>query len=103
MDLGWFFDQWVFGTGIPSYRLDYSVAPAAGGFAIEGRIEQSGVPETFTMPVPLYADETLLGRITVSGEGGGFRFVVKNKPQQIRVDPKGTILTNPLSDSAAPQ
>src|SRR5687767_15945967 len=85
-ELDWFFEQWVLGTGIPTYRVDYKIEPAAGSFVVEGSISQSGVPENFTMPVPLYADETLLGRVTVSSDEGSFRFTVKNRPKEIRVD-----------------
>lgn len=90
--LDWFFDDWVFGTGIPSYKLDYKVDPGPGGFVVSGSILQSGVPDAFEMPVPLYADEVLLGNVDVSSDGGDFRFVVRSRPQAIHVDPKGTIL-----------
>ena len=92
--LDWFFDSWVFGTGIPAYKLDYKIDPGPGGFVISGSISQSGVPDTFEMPVPLYADEALLGMVQVSVDGGDFRFTTRGRPQQVRVDPKGTLLTN---------
>lgn len=92
--LDWFFDSWVFGTGIPAYKLDYKIDPGPGGFVISGSISQSGVPDTFEMPVPLYADEALLGTVQVSVDGGDFRFTTRGRPQQVRIDPKGTILTN---------
>jgi hypothetical protein len=53
---------------------------------------QSGVPDTFEMPVPLYADETLLGLVNVSVDGGEFRFTSRTRPQQLHIDPKNTIL-----------
>jgi len=92
--LDWFFDAWVFGTGIPAYTLDHKIEPANGGFVISGSITQSGVPDAFEMPVPLYADETLLGMVTVSVDGGDFRFTMRSRPQQIHIDPKGTILSS---------
>ena len=30
-DLGWFFDQWIYGTEIPSHRVAYRFEPAEGG------------------------------------------------------------------------
>jgi hypothetical protein len=92
--LDWFFDGWVFGTGIPAYKLDYKIDPGPGGFVVSGSILQSGVPDIFEMPVPLYADDALLGLVNVSVDGGDFRFTTRSRPQQIHVDPKGTILTN---------
>jgi hypothetical protein len=90
--MDWFFDQWVFGTGIPKYQLEYKVAQAREGFAIEGEIRQEGVPDTFMMPVPLYADNALLGLVEVSGESAGFRFVVNTRPERVLLDPQETVL-----------
>ena len=91
--LDWFFDDWVFGTGVPSYTLTFKVEPAAGGFAISGDIRQSGVSDTFEMPVPLYADDRLLGTVQVSNSSGEFRFVTRTRPLQVLMDPQKTILT----------
>ncbi len=90
--LDWFFDEWVLGTGIPAYTLDYKIQPSPKGFVIEGQIKQSGVSDDFVMPVPLYADDQLLGRVVVSDDPGAFRFEVKNKPSKVLVDPQLTIL-----------
>jgi hypothetical protein len=91
--LDWFFEDWVFGTGIPAYTVNSKVDASADGFVISGNITQSRVPDTFEMPVPLYADDVLLGNVNVSSDGGEFRFMTRTRPQQILVDPKGTILT----------
>jgi hypothetical protein len=90
--LDWFFDSWVFGTGIPSYTISSKVENAANGFAISGEITQSGVPENFEMQVPVYADDAFLGNVMVSGDSGEFRFTSRTMPQQILLDPKRTIL-----------
>jgi hypothetical protein len=91
--LDWFFEDWVFGTGIPMYSITSSVEAAANGFIISGNITQSGVPDTFEMPVPVYADDTFLGNVVVSSTGGEFRFTSRVRPQQVLVDPKKTVLT----------
>jgi hypothetical protein len=90
--LDWFFDSWVFGTGIPSYGINSKVEAAANGFVISGEITQSGVPESFEMQVPVYADDMLLGNVMVSNDSGEFRFTSRTMPQQILLDPKRTIL-----------
>jgi len=90
--LDWFFDEWVFGTGIPTYTLDYSVQPAQNGFVVQGTIKQSEVSEHFIMSVPIYADGDFLGRVVVSDEDGTFRFSVKNRPAKVLIDPHGTVL-----------
>ena len=50
--MDWFFNQWVYGTELPSYRLEYR----AEGDTISGSLTQSGVSDGFKMLVPLYAD-----------------------------------------------
>lgn len=92
--LDWFFDDWVFGTGIPVYSLDYQVQPGQNEFVVEGTIKQSGVPDGFTMPVPVYADDELLGRVTVGENEVEFRFRVTKKPERVVIDPRQTILTS---------
>ena len=52
--LDWFFNEWVYGTEIPSYRFEYQLAN--GGTVLSGRITQSGVSENFKMRVPIYVD-----------------------------------------------
>jgi hypothetical protein len=52
--LDWFFNEWVYGTEIPSYRFEYQLAD--GGTVLSGRVTQSGVSENFKMRVPIYVD-----------------------------------------------
>lgn len=55
--MDWFFDQWVYGTEMPSYKLTYSVSNDSSGKPIfNGKLEQSGVSKNFVMPVPIYVD-----------------------------------------------
>jgi hypothetical protein len=55
-NMQWFFDEWVYGADIPSYNLDYTITPAAGGeFKLSGVLTQSGVSDTFRMRVRVYA------------------------------------------------
>jgi aminopeptidase N len=51
--MDWYFNEWVYGTEVPSYRFDYQV-DADGSFS--GRVTQSGVSDSFTMLVPVYVD-----------------------------------------------
>jgi hypothetical protein len=50
--IDWFFDEWVYGTEMPSYRFDYQI----NGDTLTAKITQSGVSDKFAMLVPLYAD-----------------------------------------------
>jgi hypothetical protein len=56
-DLGWFFDQWVYGTDVPAYRFAYRTERTPEGrFKVTCRVEQREVPEGFRMPVPIRVD-----------------------------------------------
>ena len=54
--MGWFFDQWVYGVDVPTYRVDLDVSPVVdqpAPFVLHGRIRQEEVPDGFRMPVPI--------------------------------------------------
>jgi len=90
--LDWFFNAWVYGTGIPAYKLNVSVRRVtAKKFVVEGTIEQSGVPDDFETLVPLIATYTkgrpvLLGRVAVGGNGGRFKFTTTSRPTRVAID-----------------
>jgi hypothetical protein len=70
--MDWFFNQYVYGTDLPSYHFESQVTPNAEGSSIHFKLTQSGVPPTFKMPVPIYlemADGTVLhlGRVAIVG------------------------------------
>ncbi|MFL6229741.1 MAG: carboxypeptidase regulatory-like domain-containing protein [Pyrinomonadaceae bacterium] len=50
--MDWFFDEWVYGTEIPTYRFEYEI----NGNNFTGRVTQSGVSDHFSMRVPVYLD-----------------------------------------------
>ena len=57
MPMDWFFDEWVKGTGLPTYHVAWKNEPADGGrFRIRLRVRQEHVPATFRMPVLVSAD-----------------------------------------------
>jgi hypothetical protein len=51
--MDWFFDQWVYGTEIPSYQFDYKIESDG---TLTGKVTQSGVSPGFRMLVPVYVD-----------------------------------------------
>jgi aminopeptidase N len=55
--MDWFFNEWVYGTQIPKYHLDYQLSPADGGKVnLHMTITQSDVDDQFLMLVPVFAD-----------------------------------------------
>lgn len=72
-DLGWFFDQWVYGNAIPKYTYAWKKEKQQDGkWKITMRIKQSDVPASFQMYIPLkitFDDDALTRlRIVVTGE-----------------------------------
>jgi hypothetical protein len=71
--MDWFFDEYVYGTALPSYKLDFSFEKNPDGDVVLGfKLAQSGVTDSFRMLVPIYlelADGRVasLGRATVVG------------------------------------
>ena len=66
VDLQWFFDQWVYGTDVPTYRFAYTTEKVDGGqVRMTIRVRQEDVPEDFRMPVPLLLDFGAEGRAVV--------------------------------------
>jgi hypothetical protein len=53
-NLDWFFNQWVYSTGVPRYTVSYTISPDGSGSIVRGTIKQSGVPDNFVMPMVVY-------------------------------------------------
>jgi len=54
--LDWFFNEYVYGTALPNYKLDYSFADAPDGLQFKLKLSQSGVDQNFKMLVPVYLE-----------------------------------------------
>jgi hypothetical protein len=48
-----FFEQWVYGTGIPAMKLSWTVKGVAPDLRLRGTLTQSGVDKDFTATVPV--------------------------------------------------
>jgi hypothetical protein len=69
--MDWFFNQYVYGTGIPHYTFRASLDTAANGKShMKGEITRGGVPDNWKDVIPLYAhvgDKTLrIGTLSVT-------------------------------------
>jgi hypothetical protein len=71
--LDWFFNEYVYGTALPTYKIDYKFDKDASGDVVFGfKVTQSGVDDKFRMIVPIYlelADGRIanLGRARLTG------------------------------------
>lgn len=91
--MDWFFNQWVYGTEVPRFRLDYSLTPEAEGkMLLKGTLTQSEVSGDFKMPVPIYLDFDgnlmFLGRIAAVGNSTTpeFKVMLPKKPKRVLIN-----------------
>jgi hypothetical protein len=98
--MDWFFAEWVYGTDVPSYRLEYSIAAEKGSLpVVTGRLTQSGVSSTFKMRVPIYAEfeskKIPIGAMAISGDSTGeFKVTVPEMPKHILLNVNHDILSD---------
>jgi len=56
--MDWFFDEYVYGTDLPTYHLEHQITQNADASTVHFKLSQSGVPSTFRMVVPFYLEFT---------------------------------------------
>ncbi len=98
--MDWFFEQYVRGTGIPRYKVDFTSRRTDKGFQVRGTLHQSGVPRSFIAPVPLYVNAgpgklAFLGTVVATGEETRFSFTSPTDPRKLLIDPHMTLLCVP--------
>jgi len=100
--LGWFFDQWIMGTGLPRFRL-YNVKAERRekGWLIRGRVRTVGY-HSYTSPIVIAAygrggsEKTVLwiGRDSTKTVRNDlpFEIPIQSKPERVLLDPEGDVL-----------
>jgi aminopeptidase N len=77
LDLGWFFNEWVYSYGYPVYSLGWQGRQNGDGWEVVFQLTQnngSGVPPVFHMPVEV--------KVSWTGGSSTFRYDVSASPQQ---------------------
>jgi hypothetical protein len=82
---------------VPHYSVKFEVKEKGPAFVVSGTLEQKGVPDSFTVPVPVYgtrvgAKPERLGVVVTTGAETRFRFAAKIRPSRVVVDPQLTLL-----------
>ena len=97
-DLNWFFQEWVYGTGLPSYALEYALLPQPNGsFVLDGTLHQDDVPAGWIMPLPLQF-EFGKGRkgvvvIWAHGPQAPVKIKIPEQPSKVELDPDHWVLS----------
>lgn len=89
--MDWFFNQYVYGTGIPQYDFHYSAtATPEGKFKISGVATRGGVPEKWKDMLPLYLHQgqgvMRVGFVNASGPETPFEFLMPTRPEKLTVN-----------------
>jgi aminopeptidase N len=87
--MDWFFDQWVYGTGIPTYKVAWQAEPVVDNWHVTLRIDQERVPPDFLMYVPVLLeleDKTSVRvRVKVTGARSEIRLPpVPARPKRVK-------------------
>lgn len=74
-DWGWFFDSWIYGGDIPTYRWKYEVTPGEGGVHnVTVHVDRRGVPDDFKTIIPI--------RVEFEGGTTGFFYMINTQNKQ---------------------
>ncbi len=89
--MDWFFRQYVYGTGIPEYQLQWQAEDAGGGkWRLTGKITQSGVPAGWLDVMPIYLQiggkPVRLGVAGIKGKETPFDIDVPIKPEKMMLN-----------------
>lgn len=95
--MDWFFNQWIYGTDVPTYTFEYSLRDEGGKTVIAGKVTQSGVSDTFRMQVPIYLDFgkgwMRLGTLPMTGNSSkDFTVPLPQKPKRATINALSDVL-----------
>jgi hypothetical protein len=103
--MDWFFDEYVYGTALPAYKLESSFDKNADGDVLFGfKVTQSGVNDKFRMLVPIYLELAngsiaFLGRVRLIGNNSTEAKVplkgIKETPHRAMLNYYDDILASP--------
>jgi hypothetical protein len=97
-DLNWFFQQWVYETHLPSYKMVYSMADQGdGSVMIKGNVLQENAPDEWFMPLPLVfqfeGGQGARGTVHAMGKQTPFEIRLPQRPRKVELDPDGWVLS----------
>jgi hypothetical protein len=88
--LNWFFNQYVYGTGIPHYDFHYDVQSANEQWTLNGHLTRSGVADTWMDTVPIFVErdgkQVRLGLINATGPNTPFSINLPFNPGKVQVN-----------------
>jgi hypothetical protein len=95
--MDWFFDEWVYGTAVPTYTFAWKVEQDSAGYAAHVRVRQSEVPVGFGMYVPVLiklAEGEAIIRMLVVGPSTETVIRLPSKPSTVELNPFESVLAD---------
>jgi hypothetical protein len=98
-NLDWFFKQWVYGTGLPIYTLEYTTTTKPdGSLFVTGVVKQDGVGPEWQMVLPLVmsfpGNQEARTTVRANGPSAPFEIKVPIKPLKVELDPFNWVLSD---------
>lgn len=91
-----FFEQWVYGTGVPTLKMSYTTTGKPPALKVRGTVEQTDVDEDFSTYVPvevqLPGKQVITRWVHTSSEPVSFSVDLKQAPLRVALDPGGATL-----------
>jgi hypothetical protein len=95
-DLENFFDQWVYGTGIPSLNLTHSSKGKPPAVRFSATVTASGLPPGLTATVPVRLEwpkrPPVEHWVRVDAEGGELQLKLPQAPARVLLNPANSVL-----------
>ncbi|MEW6411082.1 MAG: M1 family aminopeptidase [Candidatus Zixiibacteriota bacterium] len=97
-DMGWFFDQWIYSSNLPTYKFTYDIEKdSSGAYTAHCRVVTTGVAEDFMMYVPLEIemDDKTKAYVRIFIDSPDYDFSLpglKQRPHKLRLNPFESVL-----------
>jgi len=104
-DLDWFFKEWVYETGLPTYQMEYeTVTQPDGSLMVKGTVKQTNVDPDFQMVLPLVmtfdGNQQARTAVRAIGPSSTFELKVPQKPIKVELDPFSWVLSEKTTSRA---
>ena len=96
-DLSWFFAEWIYGSGRPTYQWGRIVADLGGSYVLHVRIDQTQGGQAYTMPLDIRAvtpSGTIDAVVWSSGSARDFAIPLPAPPTSVLLDPDNWVLNS---------
>ncbi len=101
-NLDWFFSEWVYTSGMPSYQMDYRIEDQPDGKALlSGTITQKHVPSDWFMVLPVVisfgGNQQARGTVHAHGPTSTFQIRLPARPRKVELDPEHWVISKETS------